>query len=83
MTCMVSSRPKWGTRPFFNFFRCSIAFYQAISVFLAINASLRYVGVILLAACTTGFLASYYWSAGFGTFLPVSALASIGWRQCC
>jgi hypothetical protein len=47
------------------------------SVFLAVHASLRYVGLIMLAACTysPGFFASY-WSAGLETFLKVSGLAS-------
>jgi hypothetical protein len=49
-------------------------------VFLAVNASLHWrnnvSGVYLLSLV---FLASY-WSAGFGTFLQISAIAPIGWR---
>ncbi len=53
----------------FLIFLCSNDFYNAKSVFLAVNESLR-----------PGFLASF-WSSGCETFLQVSALAS--WRGLC
>ncbi len=39
-TWSCSSRPKLGTQPVFKYFRCSDDFYNAKSVFLAVNASL-------------------------------------------
>ena len=69
---MVSSRPKKGARPVFNSFSCSNDFMTQKVYFSQLMRV--YVGLIMLSACP-GFLASY-WSAGFGTFLQVSALAS-------
>ncbi len=44
MTCMVSSRPKQGTELFDKIFRCSNHFkpQKSVPVFLAVNASLRW-----------------------------------------
>jgi hypothetical protein len=69
--CVVSMR---------SLLPCQI--HNAKSVFLAINESLCWLnnvcGVYKLNA---GFLASY-WSAGFGRFLPVSAIA-YHWLEDC
>jgi hypothetical protein len=78
----VCSGPKKGTRPFILLFRCSNDF---ITQKLYFSQFMRaYVG--LLVACTIvhvpspDFFASY-WSAGFGTFLQVAALAwTSAWR---
>ncbi len=78
MTCMVSSRPKQGKEPFFQLFRCSNDFITQKVYFSRLMQN--YVGLIMLAL-SPGFLASY-WSAGFGTFLQVSALAS-NWLEDC
>ncbi len=62
MTCMVSSKPKKGTGPFFKFLWCSNYFMTQKGYFSGLtqvyvnNVS----GVYLLSP---GFLASY-WSAG-------------------
>ncbi len=50
-------------------------FYIAKSVSLGVNASLRWLNNVSGVLLNPGFLASY-WSAGFGRFLQVSALAS-------
>jgi hypothetical protein len=42
MICLVSSRPKYRKEPFFIFFRCSNDFIMQKSVFLTVNASLRW-----------------------------------------
>jgi hypothetical protein len=54
-------------------------FYDAKSVFLSVNASLPWLNNV--SGLSPGFLA-FYWSAGFGTFLQVSALAS-HWLEDC
>jgi hypothetical protein len=52
-------------------------FFDAKSVFIAVNESLRWLNNVWCAS----FLA-FYWSAGFWTFLQVSALAS-HWLEDC
>ena len=56
-------------------------FCIAKSAFLAVNASLRWLNNVTGVYLVRGFLA-FNWSAGFGTFLQVSALAS-NWLEDC
>ncbi len=77
MTCIVLGLIRG--RDVLNFFRCSNDFYNAESLFLTVNASLHW--LVSWRVLSPGFLASY-WSAGFGTFLQVSAFAS-HWREDC
>jgi hypothetical protein len=56
-------------------------FYSAKSVFIAVNASLRWLSNVTCVYLVNGFLA-LNWSVGFGTFLQVSALAS-HWLEDC
>jgi hypothetical protein len=70
MTCNASSRPKKGTRPVFKLCRCSNAF---ITQKVHFSRLMRvYVGLIMLVQVSF----ASYWSAGFGTFLQVSAVVS-------
>jgi hypothetical protein len=71
MTCIVSCRPKNGTGPFLNSL-IAPRFYNTKRVFLAVNASLRWLNNVSNVYLVQGFLASY-WSAGFGTFLFINA----------
>jgi hypothetical protein len=64
-----------GQGHFLNFLSPQMI-YTAKSAFLAVNASFRWLRVL-----SPGFLTSY-WSAGFGTFPQVSALAS-HWLEDC
>jgi hypothetical protein len=64
MTCMVSSRPKYGTRPVLNFFRCSNDFITQKVYFS------RLMRVYLDA----------YWSEWFGHFFRYRPLLPTGWR---
>jgi hypothetical protein len=54
-------------------------FLNAKSVFLAVNANLRWLNNVAGVYLVQVFLGSY-WSAGIGTFLQVSALLPIGRR---
>jgi hypothetical protein len=77
---MASSGPKLGTRPVFKFSKRSNDFItQSV---LMVNASLRCLhNVSGVNVLSPGFL-DFYWSAGFGTFLQVSAPAS-HWLENC
>ncbi len=69
MTCIVISMPK--ERPFFIFLRCYNDFTMQKVYFLLF---MRVFVGLMFVACPG--LLDFYWSAGFGTFLEVSALAS-------
>ncbi len=75
MTCiwLVLGKNR-GPRPFFKMFRYSND--NAKSVFLVVNASLRWLNNI------SGVFPCLYCSAGFGNFLQVSALASPWLKGC-
>jgi len=69
-----------GRGQFLNFLNAPMILYRK-KCFLAVNASLRWLNNVSGVLLNPGFLASY-WSAGFGRFLQVSALAS-HWQQDC
>jgi hypothetical protein len=78
MTCMVSPKPRYGTRQVFKFFDDPM-FFNAKSVFLAVNASLRWLsnvtGVYLVQVSLLKI-----GQQGLGNFLRCRPLLPIGWR---
>ncbi len=68
-----------GRGQFFYFLVLQV-FYNSKSEFLAVIASLH--GLIILLACTYSRFFASYWSAGFGTILQVSVLASPCLEDC-
>jgi hypothetical protein len=67
---MVSSRPKYGTGPFLNFFRCSNDFITQ-SVFLTANESLRWlnnVSGVFLVQVSLLLIGSRVWDISSGIY---------------
>ncbi len=75
MTCVVTCRPKQGTRPVFKFFRCYSDFFTQ-SVFLAVNASLCWLNNVT-GVRLTWFLIG---QQGLVQFFRYRPLIPIGWR---